>query len=882
MTTTGFNLQTLVASAGGSGPATTFTGTTVSWNSRLGQTFTWTFSDTVTYGYYADGSPFVIEDPTVQMTGYTPAPSQVTGYDVNGMMVNPAFVTGFDQGPQGWSELIFALPGSRRTVYDTAVNLGLQLPLTMDLGANQKNSYVIARHEAGTTNADVTPIDGYGILTLVASVPDVNQCRPGVGGTADNSRNLDDVTYTPARRAIPSSFPDVDTIMLDVPEYNALVSHPGESQRRLRAYRDVSANSGYSADIVIFDARQIIAMNSSAPTTAQLRVMQSDMLAKGADLEAAIDSGFVNPDQIVGTDTAGAGQGAGFWVVAAGDAMMRQDATFMAKIEATGYWQALTNGVWIGPHHIGNTAQSGQGTRSAPFYPEQLDGAWCLPDEFSGNHAARYRAEATQILVYALCAIGSFEDGPPGFTSGADVILAGGPNNRDNPRAAGLNYLAVARQELPTYWSVRGMNAAAAELIDDFFARGTFSPLPLSPQVPPMGDVAPLEDGYVSNGGDGEMVFDVPAGLQYGYDVATQVDVRYALRGSKQWVEVLDVTLPHTVTGLARGAEYVGALRWGSPGAMGPWSYNFPREQSDTDLRSSIIVAGSVSAAVPNNIVAPEITRRQFPNWTEGEDEAFIPCPTNPTLDEITELAIGWGAYDGDPPTGGTYEWRRNGGIIGGESGQTYTPNRVDDAGATIEGRFTPSNGTGSASQLTAPAIVMPTVPTLPSDVLVAANFKQGDVWEYETQIADAIANSTNASVSHQPFLGARNPDVSFDPGQLFLEYAGSQPTLLFPCKNPAVPGTTYNVTIGAQRQTGIVFPLRIDVVNGAGNSVLTGGQQEFSNTLGFRENAHSLTDTIVVAGGETDLNFRVRMQIGSSTGGTSAGLTGADIREAA
>ena len=223
-----------------------------------------------------------------------------------------------------------------------------------------------------------------------------------------------------------------------------------------------------------------------------------------------------------------------------------------------------------------------------------------------------------------------------------------------------------------------------------------------------------------------------------------------------------------------------------------------------------------------------------------------------------------------------TYQWKRDTVDIGGETAQTYT--RVAaDAGADITCVITPSNGAGAGTPYTTAIVTAPALTTLPSTTLIDTNFRGAFSVDYATEFAAATTN--NATATHTP--GGSISKVGMNVGYVRADKTGSAPSMTMPLQNPAVAGTTYDITA----QVITTFPSfgtlgfegthTISIRNATGTVFWS---DTFNPSANSTEDIQDFVDTFAVPGGETDLDFLVRMQNSSGSGGIDGGDPGVSL----
>lgn len=689
-------VQVSVTVAGGTIPTNT-----VSSFVYDGETYTLDAAHPV--GFFEDGSPFIVSASAGQITN-TSTPSQtLNGAVAHGMMKNPFWTWEEGQGLDGFladypPAPLYNMP------YSAALNVDPGASNTATWTAGEKASFVKSfRHPSKTTNsAQFQTVAKYHVITVLDAAPPVGSVRPGMAGTTKVVRQVP-ASFTPRGYTLPASWPDVATIMSKVPPHLGLLSTSLIKLRILRldpSYND--ANDGYSAKLTDDYARYVYALNSSNATQQQRDDMIRQIMVNAADLEAILDLGHSFGDAVDG----GAGQGGGLflWVMAA--AALTQDAALMAKIR--GKTQVDYDQFWIDNSLVGIAAPVASTSCSQTYFAEQVGMPWTEADEITSNQG-RYTAIGGNIAAWETVAVLGFNQGPPGYANGAQMMLNGGAeNSTSNPYAATLACCARIRtwEPWPT-WSY-GLTQSWKDAWDQMVATGDFTPWTGKPEQPPTWGGGTFDDGaFFSAGAAGEIVLDT-VGINYATETVTSRDFRYSLDG-QQWVVESNIALTgnnYTKGGLLRGAVHWCGWRMNSASGAGMWSMNYPLWNSFTSGNDTnrVTTTGTDTATAPSYTggVQPAIMRRTYPNWGYPYYE---PAPASVAVGDLLSCGVGYVAQAYPAPTY-SYQWKRNGANISGATSKTYTVQGAD-SGAALTCEITASNASGSDTATTAGVTVV-------------------------------------------------------------------------------------------------------------------------------------------------------------------------------
>lgn len=840
-------------------PASAALSPTTSQTSATFDGVTFTFDRAMPVGTFVTGEPFVVSDQAFAITAISPASSdiQADGFIGNGAMKNASVV---DAAPlQGFDGYLSSYPPKTtyETPYDTATNIDPAINGNIAITLGEKASITKTVRDAGkTTNQNqFQTIAKYVTLTVLDTAPPVDSYRPCTAGTTKPIRSRADLDFTPRNIALPASWPSVASILADVPNDLGLY----DAGERHRFYRIDNAlgttNDGYSAEIVDHYARYVYLANCSDVTEPQRQEVIDRIITFANQVEGRIDAGEgIN---------FGAGQGGGLWLWGMAAAAMLKDDTLHQKFRGAAAPDTLCK--WVSSTDIGAPAGGKSGVAAQTYFDEHLGLPWCQPDELGSHHEARYVETASHIASWELVSVLAFNQGPVGFSNGYQMLLNGGANNNTNQRAAAFNHAArYVTWNLDTTSQV-GPSAALIDAWDDLVAADTLPAWTGIPEQYPTGQPLYAFDDVLFTEGAGSITFDEPVGTDYATETITSRDFRYSLDGV-QWVTVAGVTLPHTETGLLRGAVHWCSARRSSASGAAPWSGNFPYAQplDSGTHRNRKTPTGTLTAAAPDYTggTQPQIHARLHPAWAY---EIWKPVSGTLAVDDV-ELSAGVGYPSGYPAPTYAFQWKRGGVNISGATSKAYSRTAAD-AGAVLTCEVTATNASGSDVVTTA-GVTCPALTTLPAGTLIDTDFKGAFAVDYETEIA--AATSSGATWVHQSTYAASV--VSSNVGAFHLDKTGANPSGTLPLQGTASTATTYNVTAELVLSGSIDSDranFEFDIVENGGVALL---ELETLGTVveaaeGFQV-LWSISDTFTTGATITDLDVRLRWNNG--TGGTA------------
>lgn len=138
------------------------------------QGITWTFNTTYTYGYYANGDPWVLaQSGTVRIISISP-PSSSSGAEMNGSMINPTPLDGTDQG---YDQDLWAGYANYISSMNDALDVSTGNPLVLNAGDSLVSTISF------TTRLLRPQLESASVLTAVSTAPPVGSFRPPYSGT---------------------------------------------------------------------------------------------------------------------------------------------------------------------------------------------------------------------------------------------------------------------------------------------------------------------------------------------------------------------------------------------------------------------------------------------------------------------------------------------------------------------------------------------------------------------------------------------------------------------------------------------------------------------------------------------------------------------------
>ena len=824
---------------------------------------TFTFDRAMPVGSFATGEPFVVSNQPFSITAISPAASDIQGdgYFGNGAMKNASA----GSSVQGFDGYLGDYPPKTtyQTLYDPITNVDPAVNGSLALASGEQASITKSVRDPGkTSNSNqFQTIEKYVTLTVLDTAPPADSYMPGTAGTTKRIRSRSDVDFTPRNIPLPASWPSAATIITEVPDDLAFYSG-GERHRFMRVDNALgTTNDGYSAEIVDHYARFVYAVNASNVSESQRQQIVDRIVTFANQIEAALDQGA---DAFFG-----AGQGGGLWLWGMAAAALLRDDVLHQKFRGAAAPDRVCK--WVSSTDIGAPAGGKSGVAAQTYFDEHLGLPWIEPDEVGSHHEARYSETAAHIVAWELLAVFAFNQGPAPYANGVEMLLNGGPNDATNQLAASLNF---TQRWLTWNLNTTSQVGPSGSLIDAWqLLDGDFVNWVGKPEQYPAGQPGLAFDDVLFEAGAGQITFSEPSGMDYATEVITRRDFRYSLDGV-QWVEVADVTLPHTTTGLLRGIPHWCSARRISASGAAPWSgtypYAQPIESGSHRNRKTPVGAASDIAPSYSGGSAPAICKRLYPAWNYPlwEEAAAIL-----SVDDVI-LAAGVGYPSaGHPAPSFTYQWQRSdNGVSGwsnifGETDAEYA-RKAADAQKFLRCSVTATNTSGSVSEETN-VVECPALSTRPAGTLIDTDFSGAFAVDYETEISTATAS--NFAISHQPTFALGG--IASDLGALYFDKTGPNPTANVPLSQAAAPSTSYNL-VAAIVLNGDAFSERGDFFF---EIVEAGGAIIFSNSFDGAvlqassdfDALWSISDSFVTS---SIPDLIVRLRWANGTGGGSGG----------
>jgi hypothetical protein len=684
---------------------------------------TWTLNQAMPVGYFVTGEPFVVSSEPFQITATSPASRDIAsnGYIGDGVMQDPyCRVLG-----QGWDQYLTRTDGdaTASVVYTESLNVDPSKPggSAISIAQGASTSFVKAIRRAGVPIGDWQTFDRYVTLTVLPSAPPVGAYMPSPSelGTKTIYKRSDINTSALRSLTFPASWPShasiKSKIASDIGLYgDGAATAFSEFRRRFRLDKVLGGASNYSANIADHYARYLLNLHNNAISSEERQEIIDFVMKCAIQIRGLTSRGWDRPSetQVQASLVSGAGGAGQFGNVApycfvAGYLTNSNDFIEITKLtDAT----TLRNSHWITEKFLSLATPGASGAASRggqAFFSEQIGRPVLIPDEITSAHTGRYTPIGSKIVGWEVMAMGLMRNGP-NSRDGFAEIMNGGPLSTATPRAAVIAAVDVIRSETPFIYGTYPMGQDWYDLYDSF---RDLSAVPIwtgKPSQMAYGEAAAYNDDFFDVPSDGVIRFTLPSGWNFSTESVTGRDFRYSLDG-RQWVTEENITLSsnqYTKSGLLRGAAHWCGVRQKSTSGAGMWSPNFPLELPLTSGldRGKRTTTGTATATAPSYAggVAPSILQRVAPQWAYEVWEPASGADLN-----VREMAAGVGYPSaGFPAPTYTYQWRRDGVNIAGETTYKLTVDPLLDRGKAISCEVTAANASGSTSST--PSITAP------------------------------------------------------------------------------------------------------------------------------------------------------------------------------
>lgn len=258
-----------------------------------------------------NGDFMFVTDREFQIMGYTPAPYvDARGKDANGAMWNPAhFVV------QGFDELMATNVNDDGTKlnsantglipYDPALNVGLQMPLTIPVGF--EGSLVIGVRRNPYRNVWM-PITKYVVFTFVKEVPPAGAYRPAITTLTKEITARASEVRTNVFRNIEPPTPSRSLATVKANENRQLIplwfAADNEDYRRLESEPYNITDTGYAGNVAPDRARDFYALHHAASDAEKMDAIHR-IVTLGGDVIGNLQRDPTNFNYLVGAGQAG-------------------------------------------------------------------------------------------------------------------------------------------------------------------------------------------------------------------------------------------------------------------------------------------------------------------------------------------------------------------------------------------------------------------------------------------------------------------------------------------------------------------------------------------------------------------------------------------------
>lgn len=907
---------------------------------------TFTFDRAMPVGAFVTGEPFVVSDEAFAITGITPASSDLAsdGHVGNGAMKDPYITT-----QQGFDSYIGAGTDSSITAANTPYSAGLNIDpaiggnIAISLG--EETTIVKSVRKASGTGINVWQnIDRYVELHVLSSSPAVGSYPPSASETGSktiyNKNNIDQSVLRSI--TFPASFTDTYAYLrANVADQIALYGDgpiSDETRRRFKLDSQFAyTNNNYAGQYTKGYMKLVMWLHNAAATSGQKEEIIDLIVRYAIQLKGLQGRGW----KYMGATwslAGGAGQYGNIYTHLMYAGFLLQEPSFITAAQESAV-EVTRNSKIMAAGDVGTLGTENSGANAQPIETVDIGQPFVLPGNDRGsNDDSRYGNIAMQTNAYELLACQMLQGGPSG-ESGRSAILAGGAENSSNPRYACLAFLDRYRTFVPfVYYDSYNPGPEWFDLYDTLHGILSWTKWTGTPTQFPFGGDMELAyrndftDGTadIITAGTGTINWDWD-GWNYAQPVATQLDAGYSIDG-KQWVTVANVGYASDFAteghALLRGQEHYVRFRQVNANGAGRWTYNYPWAYASYTgwrllPRGVITTTGTATAAAPTNTVTPAIVALKQPQWRgSGDDYArWEETGASISVDEVT-LAAGLGYWTGYPAPTYAFQWQES---ADGSTGWTditvangYATNanaqvfqrKAENAGQYLRCKIDATNASGTTTAYTSVS-QCPAIQNPPAGYLIQTDFTETFLVDYETEWnAISVSNCTKALDGGKTF----DTDLDYTFGALIGDKTGGNPNMTIPMSRSFVAGTTYDINMVLFADTPWSFAgntLKFDVRRQtAGTSYLTGasGTQpvafnaesagsysdtftggSYAATVTASDGSYpfkiELTITVVVGGGESDLDPEILILNNTGTGLTNGGdieITSLEILPAA
>lgn len=535
----------IISLAPSNGQAPTFSGTSVA---DINMGVTYNFASPVTYGYYWNGSPFVLLDSgSHSITSITPE-SETTTRKINGAELDPYHPTG--SGLQGFDGGATA----SYYIYDDALNVdpgNTGEALEVAFASHPTGAVLVKAVSLAAVNVGKM-IQRYSALTFVPEIPTAGAFRPGIAAT-DKALPLtiSDLDYTKLQSVAPvASQRNITTF--DYLESGIMPTWWSNADARWWIMPQDLGEGYASRDMKNYvEALQCLHSNY---TNEQKATLYAAMVQHGIDHIAAVDRGI--------TWTRNYTKTCSNRFFAAIAAVALDDADLKSTVSLTGnQWPENEQFDYIGASQIGVTGSNVSSAAAPLSGREFLSSDDGLPWGFTPS-------QATLDRVWMQIYLDSIQFFIPAASLSIEMMGNGEGRTVFN-REAWFEYgTRVARvhdadPEVYRPGTVYAPTDAMLEFVAAYEGAHSTSTNTYAPES---------YDAELSlTFGSTTIEVDLGGAWPAGSAAVTQYDLRYSTDNTT-WTEISDVSFPYQITGRANSTLYFISVRARNVHGTGPWS----------------------------------------------------------------------------------------------------------------------------------------------------------------------------------------------------------------------------------------------------------------------------------------------------------------------